>query len=157
MFQVIANFFRSPGETWVRLGDTANWERAKLRPIQVNFKANFTNFNIFQIATTSDSSLGLIVNEEHLKRHSSSASFSSTDDNIMSQFGTSPSSISIHSESEESSAEEEHWQPHCFVKTSKSKEFIGCTSMSEAFHRLDLARAVVDVRRFNYVCKVGYF
>lgn len=26
--------------------------------------------------------------------------------------------------------------------------------MSEAFHRLDLARAVVDVRRFNYICKV---
>lgn len=26
--------------------------------------------------------------------------------------------------------------------------------MSEAFHRLDLARAVVDIRRFNYICKV---
>lgn len=34
-------------------------------------------------------------------------------------------------------------------------QFIGCTSMSEAFHRLDLARAVRDVRRFNYVCKVN--
>lgn len=30
--------WRSPGETWIRLGDTTNWERAKLRPIQVNFK-----------------------------------------------------------------------------------------------------------------------
>ncbi|KAI6182501.1 F-box domain-containing protein [Aphelenchoides bicaudatus] len=133
--------WRSPGETWIRLGDTANWERAKLRPIQ--------------IASTSDSTLGLIINEEQFKRHSSSASFSSsTDDNIISQLGTSPSSISIpRSESEESSNEEEDWKPHCFVK-SKSKEFIGCTSMSEAFHRLDLARAVVDVQRFNYVCKV---
>lgn len=54
-------------------------------------------------------------------------------------------------------SEEEDWKPHCFVKTNKSKEFIGCTSMSEAFHRLDLARAVVDVRRFNYVCKVFPF
>jgi len=26
--------------------------------------------------------------------------------------------------------------------------------MSEAFHRLDLARAVGDVRRFNYICRV---
>lgn len=26
--------------------------------------------------------------------------------------------------------------------------------MSEAFHRLDLARAVSDIRRFSYVCKV---
>lgn len=51
-------------------------------------------------------------------------------------------------------SEEEEWIPHCFVKQNKSREFIGCTSMSEAFHRLDLARAVVDVRRFNYVCKV---
>lgn len=50
--------------------------------------------------------------------------------------------------------EDEEWRPHCFVKTNRSKEFIGCTSMSEAFHRLDLARAVVDVRRFNYICKV---
>ncbi|GMT28495.1 hypothetical protein PFISCL1PPCAC_19792 [Pristionchus fissidentatus] len=50
-------------------------------------------------------------------------------------------------------SDEEPWIPHCFVK-SKSKEFIGCTSMSEAFHRLDLARAVSDIRRFSYVCKV---
>jgi F-box protein 25/32 len=133
--------WRAPGETWVRLGDTANWERAKLRPIQ--------------IASTSDSPLGLTI-DDRLKRHSSSASFSSTDDNIISSmFGTSPSSISMpRSESEDSCSEEEEWKPHCFVKTNRSKEFIGCTSMSEAFHRLDLARAVVDVRRFNYVCKV---
>lgn len=46
-------------------------------------------------------------------------------------------------------------QPYCFVKLkNRSKEFIGCTSMSEAFHRLDMARAVVDIRRFNYICKV---
>uniref|UniRef100_A0A0N5ABH1 F-box domain-containing protein n=1 Tax=Syphacia muris TaxID=451379 RepID=A0A0N5ABH1_9BILA len=48
----------------------------------------------------------------------------------------------------------DEYLPHCFVKTTKSKEFIGCTSMSEAFHRLDLARAAKDVRRFNYICKV---
>ena len=51
------------------------------------------------------------------------------------------------------SANDKDWIPHCFVK-STSKEFIGCTSMSEAFHRLDLARAVNDVRRFNFICKV---
>ncbi len=34
-------------------------------------------------------------------------------------------------------------------------QFVGCTSISEAFHKLDLARAVTDVQRFNYVCKVG--
>ncbi|KAK5965918.1 hypothetical protein GCK32_009514 [Trichostrongylus colubriformis] len=48
---------------------------------------------------------------------------------------------------------DEAWIPHCFVK-SKSKEFIGCTSISEAFHRLDLARGVSDVRRFGYIAKV---
>ncbi|VDO37497.1 unnamed protein product [Haemonchus placei] len=48
---------------------------------------------------------------------------------------------------------DEAWIPHCFVK-SKSKEFIGCTSISEAFHRLDLARGVSDVRRFSYIAKV---
>lgn len=50
---------------------------------------------------------------------------------------------------------ENKWVPHCFVKKIRSKEFIGCTSMSEAFHRLDIARAVSDVRRFNYICKVN--
>ncbi|KAL3102864.1 hypothetical protein niasHT_028888 [Heterodera trifolii] len=46
-------------------------------------------------------------------------------------------------------------RPHCFVKLkNRTKEFIGCTSMSEAFHRLDLARAIKDIRRFNYICKV---
>ncbi|KIH63668.1 hypothetical protein ANCDUO_06030 [Ancylostoma duodenale] len=33
-------------------------------------------------------------------------------------------------------------------------QFIGCTSISEAFHRLDLARGVCDVRRFAYIAKV---
>lgn len=65
---------------------------------------------------------------------------------------------------EESSSEQEaneddeytdDWTPYCFVKLkNRTKEFIGCTSMNEAFHRLDMARAVVDIRRFNYVCKV---
>ncbi|VDD97558.1 unnamed protein product [Enterobius vermicularis] len=53
-----------------------------------------------------------------------------------------------------SASDSDDYLPHCFVKTGKSKEFIGCTSMSEAFHRLDLARAVKDVRRINYICKV---
>lgn len=50
----------------------------------------------------------------------------------------------------------------CFLGLSSSStpkrvnfQFIGCTSMSEAFHRLDIGRAVNDVRRFNYVCKAG--
>lgn len=43
-----------------------------------------------------------------------------------------------------------------FVAVIHFVQFVGCTSMSEAFHRLDLARAVSDVRRFNYICKVSF-
>jgi len=63
----------------------------------------------------------------------------------------------LRSDSDESVSifeDEEPYIPHCFVKTTRSKEFIGCTSMSEAFHRLDLARLCSSVRHFNYVCKV---
>ncbi|KAI6233072.1 F-box domain-containing protein [Aphelenchoides fujianensis] len=123
---------------WIKL-DHAGWERVRLRPIQ--------------IATCADSALGLVVNDERIKRHSSSASFSSSTD----EFGSSPGADSIlmdHQDSAISESEDEEYLPHCFVKQNRSKEFIGCTSMSEAFHRLDLARAVHDLRRFNYVCKV---
>ncbi|KAI6178314.1 F-box domain-containing protein [Aphelenchoides besseyi] len=133
--------WRAPGEAWVKIDHTAGWERVKLRPIQ--------------IATCADSTLGIVVNDDHYKRHSSSASFSSSTDEI--QFGSSPgveSMIMDHEDSVISESEDEEWIPHCFVKQNRSKEFIGCTSMSEAFHRLDLARGVQDVRRFNYICKV---
>lgn len=147
--------WRAPGETWIRVDHAAGWERVKLRPIQ--------------IATCSDSSLGIIVamptnvaGIHRMKRHSSSASFSSSDESTathMPQLGSSPGADSLTTvddaeESTQPESEDEEWIPHCFVKTNRSKEFIGCTSMSEAFHRLDLARAVADVRRFNYVCKV---
>jgi hypothetical protein len=61
-----------------------------------------------------------------------------------------------HFEEEDDEADD-HWaQPFCFVKPkNRTKEFIGCTSMNEAFHRLDMARAVVDIRRYNYICKAG--
>uniref|UniRef100_A0A1I7XGU6 F-box domain-containing protein n=1 Tax=Heterorhabditis bacteriophora TaxID=37862 RepID=A0A1I7XGU6_HETBA len=118
--------WRAPGETWVRTPHTNGWERCKLRPIQICSEA-----------IPIPGSL-----ESEICHTNSSTSLLSLDS------GRS-SSISDDSTSEI----DESWIPHCFVK-SKSKEFIGCTSMSEAFHRLDLARAVSDVRRFNYICKV---
>ncbi|KAH7693785.1 MFB-1 protein, partial [Aphelenchoides avenae] len=131
----IGKDWRAPGETWVRLCHTSGWERIKLRPIQ--------------IASCADSGCNLTV-EDHFKRSRtvSSCSLSSTDDTMSSSTGV------MRSDSDDSVYDDDEPlpQPHCFVK-SKSKEFIGCTSMSEAFHRLDLARAVRDVRRFNYVCK----
>ena len=42
------------------------------------------------------------------------------------------------------------WQPHCFVKTNKSKEFVGCTSMSEAFQQLNLARVCAGALLFSH-------
>jgi F-box protein 25/32 len=131
----IGKDWRAPGETWVRLSHTSGWEQIKLRPIQIS------------ACSESPSSLGV---DDYLKRHESSASLSSTDDSV------SATNCVMRSDSDDSVYDDDEpmSQPHCFVKTSRSKEFIGCTSMSEAFHRLDLARAVRDVRRFNYVCKV---
>lgn len=114
----------------MRCSDSDGWERVKLRPLQITNEPP---------RSPSCSSLG------PLNRISSSLSISSSDGN---------SGQSLRSDTEESASDAEEWIPHCFVKTGKSKEFVGCTSMSEAFHRLDLARAVKDVRRFNYICKV---
>ncbi|MFH4982819.1 hypothetical protein AB6A40_009528 [Gnathostoma spinigerum] len=61
---------------------------------------------------------------------------------------------SKESDLDEAASDNEEWFPYCFVKTTNSKEFVGCTSMSEAFHRLDLVRSVKNVRRFTYICKV---
>ncbi|CAI4225829.1 unnamed protein product [Auanema sp. JU1783] len=119
--------WRAPGETWIRIPYTNGWERSKLRPIQLCSEA-------IPIPDSFDSN-GICHTQ-------SSTSLLSLDS------GRS-SSISDDSVSDN----DEGWIPHCFVK-SKTKEFVGCTSMSEAFHRLDLARAVTDVRRFNYICKV---
>jgi F-box protein 25/32 len=137
--------WRAPGETWIRINHTSGWEQIKLRPIQLS-------------SSLETSSLPFLPFEENeVKRHSSSASLCSTEEgsNLGSSSLTSSSSGSvIRSDSDESVYDEDEWIPHCFVKTTKSREFIGCTSMSEAFHRLDIARAVVDVRRFNYICRV---
>ncbi|CAD5209351.1 unnamed protein product [Bursaphelenchus xylophilus] len=123
--------WRAPGETWVRLNHTSGWERIKLRPVQI-------------------CGLGESKDDDLFKGRTSSISISSVDDILSS----SPTQSNPRSDSDDSAEEEDEWQPFVFVKQNRSKEFIGCTSMSEAFHRLDLARAVLDVRRFNYVCKV---
>uniref|UniRef100_A0A7E4UPF6 F-box domain-containing protein n=1 Tax=Panagrellus redivivus TaxID=6233 RepID=A0A7E4UPF6_PANRE len=132
--------WRAPGETWIRVHHTAGWEQIKLRPIQLSSSLD-----------SSSSSASVLDLQSRFKRHSSSASLCSNGDD-----GTSSSTTGsvTRSDSDESVYEDDDWIPHCFVKTTRSKEFIGCTSMSEAFHRLDIARAVVDVRRFNYICKV---
>ncbi|EYC18077.1 hypothetical protein Y032_0028g1665 [Ancylostoma ceylanicum] len=122
--------WRAPGETWVRTPHTNGWERSKLRPIQI----------------ISDAiPIPGAVPENEICHTNSSTSLLSLDSGSGSRSG---------SLSEDPISElEDGWIPHCFVK-SKSKEFIGCTSISEAFHRLDLARGVCDVRRFAYIAKV---
>ncbi|KAL3998338.1 hypothetical protein ACH3XW_14650 [Acanthocheilonema viteae] len=125
----IGKDWRAPGETWVWCSNTDGWEQVKLRPIQVEEAVDVARSPVC-------SSLVKI------KRNISSMSLSSNDENCP------------RSDTDDSVSESDEWIPHCFVKTGKSKEFVGCTSMSEAFHRLDLARAVSDVRRFNYICKV---
>ncbi|WKX91374.1 hypothetical protein Q1695_009877 [Nippostrongylus brasiliensis] len=122
--------WRAPGETWVRTPHTNGWERSKLRPIQIISEAI---------------PIPGAVPENEICHTNSSTSLLSLDSGSGSRSG----SISEDPVSEL----EEGWIPHCFVK-SKSKEFIGCTSISEAFHRLDLARGVSDVRRFGYIAKV---
>lgn len=124
----IGKDWRGPGNTWIRCPHTDGWEQRKLRPTQI------ADFEIPQSPTCN-----AII--DRFNRTESPTSLSGSD------------VLSSHSDDTDDSDFEEYL-PHCFVKTGKSKEFIGCTSMSEAFHRLDLARAVKDVRRFNYICKV---
>ncbi|EJW75968.1 hypothetical protein WUBG_13120 [Wuchereria bancrofti] len=123
----IGKDWRAPGETWVWCSNTDGWEQVKLRPIQqVEEAVDTIRSPVCSSLVKNISSMSLSSNDENCQR-------SDTDD-----------------------SEGDDWIPHCFVKTGKSKEFVGCTSMSEAFHRLDLARAVSDVRRFNYICKVSF-
>uniref|UniRef100_A0AC35TZU5 F-box domain-containing protein n=1 Tax=Rhabditophanes sp. KR3021 TaxID=114890 RepID=A0AC35TZU5_9BILA len=139
--------WRAPGEAWVRLPHTNNWELIKLRPIQLE-----------------NSELSTVMSSDRLSRLSSSSntSLSSGGDDSSSTNLRILSRTSLSMSSEDSSSDlsplpsepVDNWIPHCFIKSGNSKEFVGCTSMSEAFYRLDLARAVVDVRRFNFVCKV---
>ncbi|VDM95742.1 unnamed protein product [Thelazia callipaeda] len=125
----IGKDWRAPGETWVWCSNTDGWEQVKLRPVQVEETSD----------ANRSSTCSSVVK---IKRNTSSVSLSSNDENCS------------RSDTDDSVSDGDDWIPHCFVKTGKSKEFVGCTSMSEAFHRLDLARAVSDVRRFNYICKV---
>lgn len=136
----IGKDWRAPGETWIKINDSG-WEQIKLRPIQ--------------LSSSLDSQPFSFSFEDRFKRHSSSASLNSIDENNLSlSTASSTTSSVIRSDSDESVYDDDDWIPHCFVKTTKSREFIGCTSMSEAFHRLDIARSVANVRRFNYICKV---
>uniref|UniRef100_A0A0R3S262 F-box domain-containing protein n=1 Tax=Elaeophora elaphi TaxID=1147741 RepID=A0A0R3S262_9BILA len=126
----IGKDWRAPGETWVWCSNTDGWEQVKLRPIQ-------------QVEEAVDATRSPVCSSlVKIKRNVSVVSLSSNDENCP------------RSDTDDFVSESDEWIPHCFVKTGKSKEFVGCTSMSEAFHRLDLARAVSDVRRFNYICKV---
>lgn len=125
----IGKDWRAPGETWVRCSNTDGWEQVKLRPLQLEEEVDAT-----KVPNCSAVS--------KFRRNCSALSLSDNDEN------------NIRSDADDSACDGDDWIPHCFVKTGKSKEFVGCTSMSEAFHRLDLARAVSDVRRFNYICKV---
>uniref|UniRef100_A0AC34QCU4 F-box domain-containing protein n=1 Tax=Panagrolaimus sp. JU765 TaxID=591449 RepID=A0AC34QCU4_9BILA len=126
--------WRSPGEAWIKC--ISGWEQIKLRP--------------FQLSSSVDSQP--VSFEDRFKRHSSSVSLSSADEATLT---SSASSASVgRSESDDSVYDEDEWIPHCFVKTTKSREFIGVTSFSEACHKLDIVRSVSNVRRFNYICKV---
>uniref|UniRef100_A0A8R1HLI9 F-box domain-containing protein n=1 Tax=Caenorhabditis japonica TaxID=281687 RepID=A0A8R1HLI9_CAEJA len=146
----IGRDWRAPGETWVRTPHTNGWERTKLRPVQISSEPIL----IPQVASSptllSASSPKLAAEGPSLP-----ARFGLYDSEQNSSCGSLPGSTGdrFNSSSEDSDSNDATWIPHCFVK-STSKEFIGCTSMSEAFHRLDLARAVNDVRRFNFICKV---
>ena len=162
----IGKDWRAPGETWVRVSHTAGWEQIKLRPIQLNacpaFEACVSASPPNKSFLVSSNSIVPLNDERNsmdrsisIHRHSSCSisSLSSTDDPTASA-NNNNNRLAIQPDSDEADEEDVEWIPHCFVKTTRSKEFIGCTSMSEAFHRLDLARAVVDIRRFNYICKV---
>lgn len=153
----IGRDWRAPGETWVRTPHTNGWEQTKLRPVQISSEP------IMIPQVSSSPTLLNSSSPKFILDSGSSASsvpkFSLYDSEQNSSCGSLPGSgiercnSSSSSAEDSDSANDKDWIPHCFVK-STSKEFIGCTSMSEAFHRLDLARAVNDVRRFNFICKV---
>uniref|UniRef100_A0A5S6QAX6 F-box domain-containing protein n=1 Tax=Trichuris muris TaxID=70415 RepID=A0A5S6QAX6_TRIMR len=128
--------WRAPGETWVRT--PKGWERMKLRPLQ---------------RYASDTSL-----ERPARTHSDSESSNDMFPDLLCP-SQSYESMGMNGRAsanakDDRDSEDEYQLPHCFVKFQKSKEFVGCTSMSEAFLKLDLTRAVTDVNRFNYICKI---
>ncbi|KHN79775.1 F-box only protein 25 [Toxocara canis] len=129
----IGKDWRDPGEAWIRCAHTDGWEQMKLRPIQMSAVETFS-------ASAQSSRCSSPIK---LERVDSATSLSSNDENGFSR-----------SDAQQSGSESDDWIPHCYIKKGKSKEFIGCTSMSEAFHRLNLARAVRDIRKFNYISKV---
>ncbi|CAJ0574401.1 unnamed protein product, partial [Mesorhabditis spiculigera] len=128
----IGRDWRAPGETWIRTPQTNGWERSRLRPLQIACEA---------IPVPGSGGL------DELCHTPSSASLQSVDST------TSSSSNSRDSLSDEGASElDECWVPHCHIK-SKTKEFVGVTSMSDAFHNLDMARGVYDLKRFAYITK----
>jgi len=175
--------WRAPGETWVRVGHTFGWELVKLRPVQLN-SVNGIHFSVSNNESSHATSIPIdikspitdisdIRNLRMLQSRNNSSSsltsidgryepFEDEDNQLGSSFESSTSNeINIKGSNQTREFDDngeddiEKYIPHCKVKTAgRSKEFIGCTSMSEALMRLDLARGVVDVRRFNYICKV---
>ncbi|CDW56802.1 hypothetical protein TTRE_0000508401 [Trichuris trichiura] len=122
--------WRAPGETWVRT--PKGWERMKLRPLQ----RYGSDVSLEHSESSNDMFLDLLCPSQSLE-------------SMAPNTGRSGATVK-----DDRDSEDEYQLPHCFVKFQKSKEFVGCTSMSEAFLKLDLARAVTDVNRFNYICKV---
>uniref|UniRef100_A0A914HAK8 F-box domain-containing protein n=1 Tax=Globodera rostochiensis TaxID=31243 RepID=A0A914HAK8_GLORO len=180
----IGKDWRAPGEVWVRVSHTSGWEQCKLRPIQLPATHSIpipVGSDVQDVGDAMPSPHKRIKNgsgspPKCFGRHAMllPSLFDDGEDNggenccldeqneslLLLDGSPPPANSSDNSASDESesdmAAEEECWeQPHCFVKLrNRTKEFIGCTSMSEAFQRLDLARAVKDIRRFNYICKV---
>nr|CAD2149603.1 unnamed protein product [Meloidogyne enterolobii] len=178
----IGKDWRAPGDLWVRVNHvnhTAGWELIKLRPIQLDLLPKRENSSNSLNSENSVDSPPSSAEEEiegelntNLRQKSEEENDFSLNEADILEGETTNELINNDEEEEEDNAEDEDnedsddqnnitdrksfWsQPYCFVKLkNRSKEFIGCTSMSEAFHRLDMARAVVDIRRFNYICKV---
>uniref|UniRef100_A0A915K4Z8 F-box domain-containing protein n=1 Tax=Romanomermis culicivorax TaxID=13658 RepID=A0A915K4Z8_ROMCU len=129
----IGQDWRAPGETWIKT--TEGWEQMKLRPLR----------------TCSDVSL----EGKYDRIHTDSESSNDNSQSLPPIFDNNSVSPIVEFGLDNSIEDAFDWLPHCFVKTSKSKEFVGCASMTEAFLKLDMSRAVTDVKRFNYVCKVA--
>uniref|UniRef100_A0A915LGU2 F-box domain-containing protein n=1 Tax=Meloidogyne javanica TaxID=6303 RepID=A0A915LGU2_MELJA len=163
----IGKDWRAPGDLWVRVNHvnhTAGWELIKLHLLPKRENSS----NSLNSENSVDSPPSSAEEEIEGELNTNLRQKSEEEEN---DFSLNEADI-LEDEEDEDNAEDEDnedsddqtnitdrksfWsQPYCFVKLkNRSKEFIGCTSMSEAFHRLDMARAVVDIRRFNYICKV---
>ncbi|KAL7064322.1 hypothetical protein AAHC03_05101 [Spirometra sp. Aus1] len=49
------------------------------------------------------------------------------------------------------------YQPHIYLNMNATREVAITSTITDALMRLDMKSAVHDIRRFNYVCKVGHF